>query len=191
MSTHYIQPIVDGRIVTGKEFLKRCLRVIGYDEYAPSVDKVNEDYKGRIDAAKEQRKELLNTSPEEYELNTLNQIRQLRSFITSDIYEINDKIEIYSDILKEVMEWNPSNKELERVKNFARVQLEKEISRLKTNLEEINNYSNSKLDYSYSEKLSIIEKKIDDLIAEWDNKLIEAKANERILEEFNRSFDDV
>lgn len=191
MSTYYTQLIEDGRIVTGKEFLRRCLRTIGYDEYTPSVDKVNEDYKGRIDALKEQHKELLNTSPEEYELNTLNQIRQLRSFITSDINEINDKIEIYSDILKEVMEWNPSNKELERVKNFARVQLEKEISRLKTNLEEINSYSNYRLDYSYSEKLSIIEKKIDDIIAEWDNKLIEAKANERILEEFNRSFDDV
>lgn len=191
MSTYYTLPIEDGRITTGREFLKRCLRVIGYDECAPSVDKVNEDYKGRIDAAKEQHKELLNTSPEEYELNTLNQIRQLRSFITSDIYEINDKIEIYSDILKEVIDWKPSSKELEQVKKFARVQLEKEISRLKTNLEEINNYSNSKLDYSYSEKLSIIEKKIDDLIAEWDNKLIEAKANERILEEFNRSFDDV
>lgn len=191
MSTYYTQAIEDGRITTGREFLKRCLRVIGYDECAPSVDKVNEDYKGRIDAAKEQHKELLNTSPEEYELNTLNQIRQLRSFIASDINETNDKIEMYSDILKEVMEWNPSNKELERVKKFARVQLEKEISRLKTNLEEINNYSNSKLDYSYSEKLSIIEKKIDDLIAEWDNKLIEAKANERILEEFNKSFDDV
>ena len=191
MSTYYTQPIEDGRIVTGKEFLKRCLRVIGYDEYAPSVDKVNEDYKGRIVAVKEEHKELLNTSPEEYESNTLNQIRQLRSFIISDINEINDKIEIYSDVLKEVIDWKPSNKEFERVKKFARVQLEKEISRLKTNLEEINNYSNSKLDYSYSEKLSIIEKKIDDLIAEWDNKLKEAEANERILEEFNRSFDDV
>lgn len=125
MSTYYTQLIEDGRIVTGKEFLKRCLRVIGYDEYAPSVDKVNEDYKGRIVALKEQHKELLNTSPEEYELNTLNQIRQLRSFITSDINETNDKIEIYSDILKEVIEWNPSNKELEKVKKFARIQLEK------------------------------------------------------------------
>lgn len=191
MSTHYIQPIVDGRIVTGKEFLKRCLRVIGYDDYAPSTDEVNKDYKGRIDALKEQHKELLNTTPEEYEANTLNQIRQLRSFIASDINETNDKIEMYSDILKEVMEWKPSSKELEKVKKFARVQLEKEISRLKTNLEEINNYSNSKLDYSYSERLAIIEKKIDDIIAEWDNKLIEAKANERIFEEFNRSFDDV
>lgn len=190
MSTYYTQPIEDERIVTGKEFLRRCLRTIGYDEYTPSVDKVNEDYKGRIDALKEQHKELLNTTPEEYEANTLNQIRQLRSFIASDINEINDKIEIYSDILKEVVEWNPSNKELEKVKKFARVQLEKEISRLKTNLEEINNYSNSKLGYSYSEKLSIIEKKIDDIIAEWDNKLIEAKANERILQIFEDSFEE-
>lgn len=191
MSTYYTQPIEDGKIITGKEFLRRCLRTIGYDEYYPSVDKVNEDYKGRIDAAKEQHKELLNTSPEEYESNTLNQIRQLRSFITSDINEINDKIEIYADILKEVMEWNPSNKGLEQVKKFARLQLEKEISRLKTNLEEINNYSNSKLDYSYSERLDMIEKKIDDIIVEWDSKLKEAEANERILEEFNRSFDGV
>lgn len=190
MSTYYTQPIEDGRIVTGKEFLRRCLRTIGYDEYTPSVDKVNEDYKGRIDAAKEQRKELLNTSPEEYELDTLNQIRQLRSFIASDINETNDKTEMYSDILKEVMEWDPSNKGLEQVKKFARVQLEKEISRLKTNLEEINNYSNSKLDYSYSEKLSLIEKKIDDITAEWDSKLKEAEANERILQIFNESFEE-
>ena len=159
MSTYYTEPIESGKIITGKEFLRRCLRTIGYDEYTPSVDEVNKDYKGRIDALKEQHKELLNTSPEEYELNTLNQIRQLRSFIASDINETNDKIEMYSDILKEVMEWKPSSKELEKVKKFARVQLEKEISRLKTNLEEINNYSNSKLDYSYSERLAIIEKR--------------------------------
>lgn len=190
MSTYYTQPIEDGRIITGKEFLRRCLRTIGYDDYAPSVDEINKNYKGRIDAAEEEHKELLNTSPEEYESNTLNQIRQLRSFIASDINETNDKIEIYSDILKEVMEWNPSNTELEKVKKFARLQLEKEISRLKTNLEEINNYSNSELGYSYSEKLSIIEKKIDDIIAEWDNKLIEAKANERILQIFEDSFEE-
>lgn len=190
MSTYYTEPIESGKIITGKEFLRRCLRTIGYDEYTPSVDEVNKDYKGRIDALKEQHKELLNTSPEEYELNTLNQIRQLRSFIASDINETNDKIEMYSDILKEVVDWKPSNKELEQVKKFARVQLEKEISRLKTNLEEINNYSNSKLDYSYSEKLSIIEKKIDDIIAEWDSKLKEAEANERILQIFNESFEE-
>lgn len=190
MSTYYTEPIEIGKITTGKEFLRRCLRTIGYDEYTPSVDKVNEDYKGRIDAAKEQRKELLNTSPEEYEENKLNQARQLRSFIVSDINETNDKIEIYSDILKEVMEWNPSNKELEQVKKFARVQLEKEISRLKTNLEEINNYSSSELGYSYSEKLSAIEKEIDEVMVEWDNKLIEAKANERILQIFNESFEE-
>lgn len=189
--TYYTEPIENGKITTGKEFLRRCLRTIGYDDYAQSTKEINKDYNERVDALKEQHRDLLNISPEEYEENKLNQAKQLQLFITSDINEINDKIEVYSDILKEVIDWKPSNKELEKVKKFARVQIEKEISRKKTDLEIINNYSSSELGYSYSEKLSAIEKEIDEVMAEWDNKLIEAKANERILEEFNRSFDDV
>lgn len=184
MPTGYTCFIEDGRITTGKEFLKKCIRAFGccINQREESLDapletkiKGDDYYEEAYDKAVEKYEKLKKMTLEEMITNArrdrVNQIEEREKYLDGQ-EKLRNK---YMSIRNEVEQWNPPTAEHQGIKAFALEQIdismpsEEDLIRIQEDIARNRNMEDSSV---IKDVIALIEGSIKD-IEYYSNKMCE------------------
>lgn len=156
MPTGYTAGIEDGKITTGKDFLKLCTRAFGIamdlrDEPlsvpTPTKFEPNTYYRDKIDREKTELENAKNISFEDAKAKMIKYHADRVGLYKSMVEDSIKKNEKYAKVRAEVEAWNPPTKEHYNLKRFALEQIDMSIEKQEW-IDEWLELSNEKLDDS-------------------------------------------
>ena len=137
MQTGYTDYIKDGKITSGKDFLKLCTRAFGVaidlkdeslDVPTPNCFEPHPYYEEAYKESLKSREKIYNMTLEEVKKDIISKYNDNKGIVENILKKYKDEDEKYLKVRKEVEEWIPPTSEHENLKKFCLEQIDMSLN---------------------------------------------------------------